>query len=112
MTDRPRVVFIGTPTWLRARRFRDTVTGQIITGAAGTVKLFTDDTPGANVIVTGSLVEDPSELGTYEFQVPFDQSGLTEGNSGMIEFFINGGSGFEITKRGRCVFRTKSDDGL
>ena len=108
MTDRPRIVLIGTPTRFRLK-FINSDTKAVITGSTdGTVKLF-DDTDNS-LIVTLNLVEE-STNGTYSVNVPFDQTGLADGAPGHFELFITGGAGFELTITGRVVYRSLTDDG-
>ena len=58
MSDRPRVVNIGSPTWVRAKAYKNSTTGQLIIGATGTVKIFSAGEPGAvTTLLSASLLE-------------------------------------------------------
>lgn len=113
MAERPRAIWIGSDTRLRAKGFRNMDTNAIITGATGTVEIWKEtDMENVQLMPTITLTESTSVPGTYEGLVAFNHPGLTEGLRLQLVWFLDGGAGQRQTRTMKAVAKHKTDDGL
>ena len=110
MSNRPRLLPLGTGSFARLKEYTNAATGTLITGVLnGTVDLYNDES-GA-LLTTVALSESDVFSGTYLALIPFDLAGLSEGLRVRFVFNIDGGTGLEHRKSMRAVCRTLSDEG-
>jgi hypothetical protein len=111
MSDRPRVVWIGTDNAYVLEEFKNEDTGQIISGiTTGTCEIY--EAVGNTLLATLDLDELTEEPGSYRVIIPDTQAGLSEGLPLMLRFEISGGAGLALRLDARAIARVKTDDGL
>ncbi len=111
MPERPRAVFIGTPTLLWLREY-SLATGALLKGVTNGQVVITSERDPATTIATLPMIEAAApNTGSYFATVPFDQAGLTEGLPLLLTFTISAGTGLELEIRSQAVAVYRKDRG-